>query len=111
MNKINSYRKDKSPKPSTGKSPKPSPSTPHQKEITPFCQLFRELKSQEEKDILFEQVEPLRDEYRDDLCLSILAYLKFGIPRVFDNQLMQVIYEAYRELLDKNRKGITSHNK
>ena len=111
MNKINSYRKDKSPKASTGKSPKPSPSTPHQKEITPFCQLFRELKSQEEKDILFEQVEPLRDEYHDDLCLSILAYLKFGIPRVFDNQLMQVIYEAYRELLDKNRKGITSHNK
>lgn len=88
---------------------KPSTINHKPKKITPFCQLFRELKSQEEKDILFEQIEPLRDEYRDDLCLSILAYLKFGIPRVFDNQLMQVIYEAYRELLDKNRKSNLSN--
>ena len=79
------------------------------KKVTPFCQLFRELKTQAEKDILYEQIEPLRDEYRDDLCLSILAYIKFGIPRKFENQLMQVIYEAYRELLDKNRKSNLSN--
>lgn len=75
-----------------------------QKKVTPFCQLFRELKTQQEKDILYESVEPLRDDYRDDLCLSILAYVKFGVPRKFDNPLMQVIYQSYIELLDKGRK-------
>lgn len=76
------------------------------KKISPFRQLFRELKTQQEKDILYESIEPLRDEFRDDFCLSVLAYIKFGIPRTFDNQLMQVIYQSYIEMLDSTRKFI-----
>lgn len=79
-------------------SPNPKPSN-----VTPFQQLQRELHNPEELTILVENLMPLQQEYRDDLCLSILAYIKFKVPRQFDNRLIQVIYQAYIDMLDENR--------
>lgn len=69
------------------------------KKSTPFQQLSRELTNKEEQVILVETLMPLKEDYRDDFCLSVLAYIKFGVPRKFDNHMMQVIYHAFIELL------------
>lgn len=85
---------------------KPSVAKKGVKKVTPFQQLQRELHNPEELTILVENLMPLQQEYRDDLCLSILAYIKFKVPRQFDNRLIQVIYQAYIDMLDENRKTL-----
>ena len=49
------------------------------KKVTPFIQLFRLLQTDEQKTILYETIEPLKDDYRDDFCLACVAYIRFGI--------------------------------
>lgn len=70
------------------------------KKVTPFVQLIRLLQTDEQKTILYETVEPLKDEYRDDFCLSCVAYIRFGIRRHFASRLMNVLFASYCEVLD-----------
>ena len=49
------------------------------KKVTPFIQLFRHLQTDEQKAILCETIEPLKDDYRDDFCLACVAYIRLGI--------------------------------
>lgn len=70
------------------------------KRTSPFNQLVRLLQTQEQKEILVETLEPLKPEYRDDLCLAFVAYIRFGIRRPFDNNLMTVLFISYCEVLD-----------
>lgn len=70
------------------------------KKVTPFIQLFRLLQTDEQKTILYETIEPLKDDYRDDFCLSCVAYIRFGIRRHFENRLMNVLFASYCEVLD-----------
>lgn len=70
------------------------------KRISPFSQLFKLLQTQDQKDILFETLEPLKNEFRDDFCLACVAYIRFGIRRYFPNKMMQVLFLSYCEVLD-----------
>lgn len=70
------------------------------KRISPFNQLFKLLHTQEQKDILVETLEPLKPEYRDDLCLAFVAYIRFGLRRPFTNKLMTVLFLSYCDVLD-----------
>ena len=70
------------------------------KKVTPFIQLFRLLQTDEQKAILCETIEPLKDDYRDDFCLTCVAYIRFGIRRHFENRLMNVLFASYCEVLD-----------
>lgn len=70
------------------------------KRTSPFSQLFKMLQTQEQKDILFETLEPLKEEYRDDFCLACVAYIRFGIRRYFPNKMMQVLFLSYCDVLD-----------
>ena len=70
------------------------------KKVTPFIQLFRLLQTDEQKAILYETIEPLKDDYRDDFCLACVAYIRFGIRRHFENHLMNVLFASYCEVLD-----------
>ena len=67
---------------------------------TPFSQLFKLLQTQEQKDILIESLQPLLPAYRDDLCLAIIAYIRFGIRRPYTNKFMWALFESYCYLLD-----------
>ena len=70
------------------------------KKVTPFIQLFRLLQTDEQKAILYETIEPLKDDYRDDFCLTCVTYIRFGIRRHFENRLMNVLFTSYCEVLD-----------
>lgn len=70
------------------------------KRISPFSLLIKMLQTQEQKDILFETLEPLKEEYRYDFCLACVAYIRFGIRRYFPNKMMQVLFLSYCEVLD-----------
>lgn len=64
------------------------------KQLTPFQQLQLEVASPEQLAFIVEALLPLKDEYRDDLCLSLVAYMRFRIPREFGNRLIQSIYDT-----------------
>ena len=70
------------------------------KKVTPHIQLIRLLQTDEQKAILYETIEPLKDDYSDDFCLACVAYIRFGIRRHFENRLMNVLFASYCEVLD-----------
>ena len=70
------------------------------KKITPYAQLTKLLQTHEQVTILYETIEPLAQEYKEDFCIACIAYIKFGIRRPFENRVMQVLFASYCELLD-----------
>ena len=70
------------------------------KKITPEQQAMNLLDATE-KSILLQNLEPLNEQSKEDLCLAIVAYCRFRIHRTFPNQLLQVIYQSFIELIDK----------
>jgi len=68
--------------------------------VSPFVQLLRLLQTDEQKVILIETIQPLKADYRDDFCLSCVAYIRFGIRRVFENRLMHILFTTYCCVLD-----------
>lgn len=69
------------------------------KTITPYAQLTKLLQTREQVTILYETLEPLKEEYKEDFCIACIAYIKFGIRRPFENRVMQVLFASYCELL------------
>ena len=70
------------------------------KKITPYAQLTKLLQTHEQVTILYETIEPLQQEYKEDFCIACIAYIKFGIRRPFENCVMQVLFASYCDLLD-----------
>lgn len=54
-----------------------------------------------EKSILLQNLEPLNEQSREDLCLAIVAYCRFRVNRTFSNSLLNVIYQSFIELINK----------
>ena len=77
------------------------------KKTTPFIQAMKMLKTKHQRMILLQNCFPLKDSYIDDFCLAIVAYLKWGINREFDNMLMQTLFDAFRDMLIRDSK--TNH--
>ena len=71
------------------------------KKVTPFVQLNRLLQTDMQKNILYDLIEPLNDEYRDDFCLACIAYIRFGIRHHYRNTLINVLFTHYCEVLDR----------
>lgn len=69
------------------------------KTITPYAQLTKLLQTREQVTILYETLEPLKEEYKEDFCIACITYIKFGIRRPFENRVMQVLFASYCELL------------
>ena len=69
------------------------------KKITPYAQLTKLLQTHEQVTFLYETIEPLAQEYKEDFCIACIAYIKFGIRRPFENRVMQELYASYCELL------------
>lgn len=69
------------------------------KHVSPLDQALGCLKQDTHKHILVQNLEPLNTQSREDLCLAIVAYVRFGMKRPFANPLMQVIFQSFIELL------------
>lgn len=69
--------------------------------ITPLDQCLSELQTEAQKHLLMQNLEPLNEQSREDLCLAIVAYIRFGIKRPFGNPLMHVIFTSYIEVIDR----------
>lgn len=82
------------------KENKHSSTNARKQRLSPVEQLLTLIPTQELKDILFETLEPLKPQYRDDFCLACVAYIRFGIRRCFENRLMRVLLESYCDMLD-----------
>jgi len=72
------------------------------KKITPIQQAMNLLDCTEQS-ILRENLEVLNPQAQEDLCLALVAYKRFRIPRTFPNNLLQVIYTSFVELLNKRQ--------
>lgn len=69
------------------------------KHVTPLDQALGCLKKEYHKHILMQNLEPLNEQTREDICLAIVSYVRFGIKRPFSNPLTQVIYTSFIEIL------------
>lgn len=69
------------------------------KHVTPLDQALSCLTEEYHKHILVQNLEPLNAQTREDICLAIVSYVRFGIKRPFSNPLTQVIYQSFIELL------------
>lgn len=69
------------------------------KHVTPLDQVLSELQTDAQKHILMQNLDPMNAQAREDLCLAIVAYQRFGIKRPFSNPLMHVIFTSFIEIL------------
>lgn len=69
------------------------------KRITPLDQALGTLKTDAQKHILMQNLDPLNAQAREDLCLAIVAYQRFKIKRPFSNPLLHVIFTSFIEIL------------
>lgn len=74
--------------------------------ISPVEQAVKCLDDSEAARQLRIALEPLRDEFREDFCLGVVAYLRIGVRRRFTNDVMNVMLEAYCDMLDET--GLTN---
>lgn len=69
------------------------------KKISPLDQALGTLKTDDQKHILMQNLDPLNAQAREDLCLAIVAYQRFKIKRPFCNPLLHVIFTSFIEIL------------
>lgn len=69
------------------------------KKITPLAQALSCLTTDAQKHILMQNLDPLNAQAREDICLAIVAYQRFGLKRPFSNPLLQVIFTSFIEIL------------
>lgn len=68
---------------------------------TPQNQLLKLLQTHEQIHVLHEMQEVLNDQSQEDLCIAAIAYIKFGIRRSFDNNVLWALFSSYCDLLDR----------
>lgn len=66
-----------------------------------YNQLINDLRTEKQKTILTQTLEPLNEQAREDFCLATVAYLRLGIRRSFSNPVMQVLFSTYCDMLRK----------
>lgn len=71
------------------------------KHKTPHQQLSPMLQTIEQKVLLGETLAILNRQYQDDFCIACIAYIRFGIKRQFTNNLMNVLFLSYCDVLDR----------
>lgn len=73
------------------------------KKATPKDQLIGLLQTQEEVEALILWLEPLIPPCRDDLCLGVVAWMRFRIRRPYPNPLLQMAFDSFVQIVEKNR--------
>lgn len=71
------------------------------KKTTPKAQLIKLLQTREQIHVLHETLEVLNDQCQEDFCIAAIAYIKFGVRRPFDNNVLRVLFTSYCDLLDR----------
>ena len=79
------------------------------KKVTPKDQLVDLLWTHEEVEALILWLEPLIPPCRDDLCLAVVAWLRFRIRRPFQNPVMLMAFESLIALINQNRSTLKNH--
>ena len=90
----------KTSKPTDGKSKRPSSSATRKVRRSPQEQLLSLLQTNLQKEILLDNIAPMKKNYSDDFCIACIAYIRYGIKFSFANKTMQVLFVSYCELLD-----------
>lgn len=71
------------------------------KKTTPKTQLLKLLQTRDQIHVLHEKLEVLNDQSQEDFCIACIAYIKYGIRRPFDNNVLWVLFTSYCDLLDR----------
>lgn len=71
-----------------------------QNKITPQQQLWKLTTAMQHK-FLRETLCCLRPDKQEDLCIALVAYIRFGIVREFENIFMMVLFEGLRSAIDE----------
>lgn len=71
------------------------------KRTTPPTQLIKLLQTREQIHVLQETLEVLNDQSQEDFCIAAIAYIKFGIRRPFDNNVLWAFFSSFCDLLDQ----------
>lgn len=70
------------------------------KKTTPKTQLLKLLQTRDQIHVLHETLEVLNYQSQEDFCIAAIAYIKYGIRRPFDNNVLWVLFTSYCDLLD-----------
>lgn len=71
--------------------------------VTPYQQLLPLLATSQQHQALSTLADILQPQYFDDLCLAIIAYIRFGIRRPFHNKAMYAILDAFIQSFTSNK--------
>lgn len=69
--------------------------------ISPQQQLWNETSHIEQQQLML-MLRPFKNQYQQDLCYGLVAWLRFGINRPFENPVMQMAYEKCLGIVDHN---------
>ena len=83
-----------------GKSKRPSSSATRKVRRSPQEQLLSLLQTNLQKEILLDNIAPMKKSYSDDFCIACIAYIRYGIKFSFANKTMQILFVSYCDLLD-----------
>ena len=71
------------------------------KKTTPQTQLLKLLQTRDHIRVLHETLEVLNKQSQEDFCIACIAYIKYGIRRPFENNVLWVLFTSYCDLLDR----------
>ena len=90
----------KASKAADGESKRPSSSATRKVRRSPEEQLLSLLQTNLQKEILLDNIAPMKKSYSDDFCIACIAYIRYGIKFSFANKTMQILFVSYCDLLD-----------
>lgn len=74
------------------------------KRKTPFQQLMP-LLTASQKSVITQALVHLKVDDAEDLCLSLVAYIRFGLRRKYDSMFIDVLYQSFIDLIDHPNLG------
>lgn len=69
------------------------------KRKTPYQQLMP-LLTASQKSIITQALVHLKVDVAEDLCISLVAYIRFGLRRKYDAMFIDVLYQSFIDLID-----------
>ena len=64
------------------------------KRVTPQQQVWKHLRTDDQRSFFAKQLRHLKPRTQEDLCYGILAYIRWGVTRPYDDRFVNTIYQS-----------------
>lgn len=74
------------------------------KRVSPQQQVWQHLRTDEQRAVIAQNLRHLKSREQEDLCYGIIAFLRWGIERPFEDQWLNRLYQSLLLYLKTERK-------